>query len=91
MSSLFTMFWIFWSKMNMTQADTPTVRMDHHPILIGAPTFAIQTIFMPDALPGTTLPIYPGLGQAPNMPACILGGLYYYLENDLLFCHKHKQ
>jgi len=26
---------------------------------------------MPDALPGTTLPIYPGLGQAPNMLACI--------------------
>jgi len=30
---------------------------------------------MPDALPGTTLPIYPGLGQAPNMLACIPGGL----------------
>jgi len=26
-------------------------------------------IFMPDALPAATLPIYPGLGQAPNMLA----------------------
>jgi len=34
---------------------------------------------MPDALPGTTLPIYPGLGQAPNMPACIPGGLQLIL------------
>jgi len=40
--------------------------------LTGAP---ISAIFMPDALPGTTLPIYPGLGQAPHMLACILGGL----------------
>jgi len=30
------------------------------------------TIFMPDALPATSLP---GLGQAPNMLACIPGGL----------------
>jgi len=30
---------------------------------------------MLDALPGTTLPIYPGLGQAPNMLDCIPGGL----------------
>ena len=55
----------------------PTVRMDCHPIqtnwCLGAPISAIPTIFMPDALPGTTLPIYPGLGQA-NMLACISSG-----------------
>jgi len=28
-------------------------------------------IFTPDALPATTVPLYPGLGQAPNMLACI--------------------
>jgi len=39
------------------------------------PISAIHTIFTPDALPGTTLPIYPGLGQAPNMLDCIPGGL----------------
>jgi len=43
--------------------------------LIGAPISAIPTIFMLDALPGTTLPFYPGLGQAPNMLACIPCGL----------------
>jgi len=42
--------------------------------LIGALTSAISTIFTQDALPYTTLPIYPGLGQAPNMLACIPGG-----------------
>jgi len=30
---------------------------------------------MQDALPYTTLPIYSGLGQAPNMVDCIPGGL----------------
>jgi len=30
---------------------------------------------MPDALPGTTLTIYPGLGQAPNMLDCMLSGV----------------
>jgi len=29
--------------------------------------------FMPDALPVATLPIYPGLGQASNMPPSYLG------------------
>jgi len=43
--------------------------------LIGAPTSAIPTIYMQDALPYTTLPIYLGLGQAPNMLACIPDGL----------------
>jgi len=32
---------------------------------------AIPTIFMTDAQLGKTLPIYPGMGQAPNMLACI--------------------
>jgi len=45
------------------------------PRLICAPTSTIPTIFMPDALSDTTLPIYPGLGQAPNMLACMPGGL----------------
>jgi len=28
----FTIFWIFWFKMKIIQADTPTIRMDCHPI-----------------------------------------------------------
>jgi len=72
----FAIFWIFWSKMKIKQADAPTIWMDCHPSrLIGAPTSAIPTIFTQNALPYTTLPIYPGLGQAPNMLACIPSGL----------------
>jgi len=44
---------------------------------------------MPDAVPGTTLPIYPGLGLAPNMLACIPGAkavillkIYKFLQNE---------
>jgi len=33
------------------------------------------TIFMPDALRATTLPLYPGLEQAPDMLAWIPSGL----------------
>jgi len=56
--------------MKIAQADASTIWMDCHPSrLVGAPTSTIPTIFTPDALPDTTLPIYPGLGQAPNMLA----------------------
>jgi len=72
----FAVFWILWSKMKITQADTPTVWMDCHPIQTNwCPTYTIFAIFTQDALPYTTLPSYPGLGQAPNMLACIPGGL----------------
>jgi len=42
------------------------------------PIPAIPTIFTLDALPGTTLPIYSGLGQAPNVLVCIPSGLVGY-------------
>jgi len=29
---LYAFFWIIWCKMKITQADTPTIRMDCHPI-----------------------------------------------------------
>jgi len=32
-------------------------------------------MFAPDDLPAGTLPVYPGLGQAPNMLAYIHGGV----------------
>jgi len=72
----FAIFWIFWCKMKITQADTPIIQMDCHPIQTNqCPHLCHPTIFMPDSLPDTTLPIYPGLGHAPNMLACIPGGL----------------
>jgi len=47
-------------QMKRTQADTPTIRMDCHPIqTYCCPHLCHPTIFTPDALPGTTLPFYP--------------------------------
>jgi len=37
-------------------------------------------IFTLDALPVATLPIYPGLGQAPSMLDCIPSGLVELLK-----------
>jgi len=51
-----------------------------HPIqttVTGAPISAIPTIFTQDTLHCTTLPIYPGLGQATNMLAFIPGSLVF--------------
>ena len=63
--------------MKITQADAPTIRIiDCHPTQTNwCPHLCHPTIFMSDALPGTTIPIYPGLGQAPSMLACIPSGL----------------
>jgi len=47
---------------------------------------------MADALPVATLPIYPGLGQAPNMLACIPSGLVESKQATKIQqnCCKHK-
>jgi len=72
----FAIFWIFWCKMKITQADAPTIRMDCHPIQTNlCPHLYHPHHFYTGCLPDTTLPIYPGLGETPNMLACIPGGL----------------
>jgi len=50
-------------------------------------------IFTPDALPAATLPIYPGLGQAPNMLACIPSGLVlkHIIQKDIFDMLKASQ
>ena len=54
-----------------------------HPVLnVGAPTSIIPLIFTPNALSAATLPIYPGLGQAPNN-----AGLVYPVA---LWCNKYE-
>ena len=73
----FAIFWIFWTKMKITQADASTIWMDCHPIQTNWCPHLCHPHFMQDALPYTTLPIYPGLGQAPNMLACIPSGLVH--------------
>jgi len=80
--SLLAVLWVFWCKVKITHADAPTTRMEAIPSkLIGDSTSAIPIIFMLDALPGTTLPIYPGLGQAPNMLPSITSGLLFWLSH----------
>jgi len=69
----------FLEQNKITQADAPTIWMDCHPIQTNWCLHLCHPHhFMQDALPYLTLPIYPGLGQAPNMPACIPGGLVYH-------------
>ena len=52
------------------------------------PTSIIPPIFMLDALPDTTDPIYRGLGQAPNMLACIPSGVVNEtLKNEVTIYH----
>jgi len=56
-------------------ADTPTIRLCATPSgLISDPPPSFP-IFMLDALPAATVPLYPGLGQASHMLACIPSGM----------------
>jgi len=63
-----TIFWIFWCKMKITQADTPTIWMDCHPI---------QTNWCPISAIPPFLCRMPFLAQPSQfiLQACILGGL----------------
>jgi len=47
----------------ITEANTPTVRLGATPSKLVSDPLPSPPIFMPDALPATSLPIYPGLGQ----------------------------
>jgi len=48
----------FMEQGKITEENAPTIRLDATP--------SRPAIFMPNALSATTLPIYPGLEQAPN-------------------------
>jgi len=70
----------------IAEADTPTIRLGATPTgLISNPP-PTSPIFMPDALPAATLPLYPGLEQAPNMLACIPSGIV----NHVIETHTHN-
>ena len=59
----------------ITEADTPTIRLGATPSgLVSSPP-PPPPILTPDALRVANLPLYPGLGQAPNMLACKPGGV----------------
>jgi len=71
----------------ITEAYTPTIRMGATPSgLISNPTHH-RPIFMPDAFPDAILPLYPGLGQASNMLACIPSGLVWVTLKEY-FCKQ---
>jgi len=59
----------------ISAADTPTIRLGVTPSGLISDPPPSSPIFTPDALPAATLPIYPGLGPAPNILACIPSGL----------------
>jgi len=57
-------FWTFVVQGEITEAGTPTIRLGTTPSrLISSPLRSSLPIFTPDALPATTLPLYPGLGR----------------------------
>jgi len=59
----------------ITEADIPTIPPGATPSGLISDPCPYPPIFMLDALPATTLPTYPGLGQAPDMLAFIPSGL----------------
>ena len=68
-------FWTFMVQGKTTEADTPTIRMGATPSgLISGPPPS-PPVFMLGALSVTILSLYPGLGQAQNMLACIPSGV----------------
>jgi len=67
-------------------ADNPTGR---HSILLISDPPPSSPILTPDALPAATLPVYPGLGQTPNMLACIPSGLVLKINQCSKKPNKH--
>jgi len=70
-----TFFWTFMVHGKITEADTLTIRLGATPSRLISAHLHHPPIFTLDALPATTLPLYPDLGQAPNMLTCIPSGV----------------
>jgi len=74
----FAIFWIFWSKMKITQADAPTVWMDCHPI---------QTNWCPHLChPDHFYTGCPSLHNPPNLSCLGTGTKYAGLHTRLPGC-----
>jgi len=66
---------LYGAREDNTAADTLTIQVSATPTrLISDPPTSCPH-FTLDALPATTLSLYPGLGQTPNMLACIPSGV----------------
>jgi len=48
-------------------------------------SITLPHFFTPDAIAATTLPVYPGLGQAPNMLVYISSGMVHYMLRNTNF------
>ena len=71
--------------MKITQANAPTIQMDCHPIQTNwRPHHCHLHHFTQDALSYITLLIYPALGHAPNMLACISVALVLNIYHPLI-------
>jgi len=66
-------FWTFMVQGKITEACTPTIWLGATPSGLNSDPPPSPPIFTPDALHAAAFPLYPGLGQAPNMLACIPG------------------
>jgi len=66
-------FYEAWGR--LIEASAPIIRLDATQSGPLMPPPLSSPNFMPDSLPAATLPIYPDLGQAPNMLDCIPVGL----------------
>jgi len=64
----------------ISEADTLTIQMGTTPSGLISDPHLSPPIFTLDALTAATLPIYPDLGQAPNMLACIHSGLVHTIQ-----------
>ena len=79
-------FWILWGVEKITEASVPTVRLDVTPSGPLMPPRPSSPSFMPDSLPSATLPIYPGLGQAPICWIAYLKAWFFLLCHLIFNC-----
>jgi len=69
----------------ITETDTSTIRLGATPSGLISHAPPSSPIFTPDALLAANLPTYPGLGQAPNMLACIPSRLVHYISKKISY------
>ena len=74
-------FWALWCT-GRYQRQTDRHWLGASPSGLISDPLPYSPIFVPDALPATTLRIYPGLGPAPNVLDCIPSGL---VKSSLVF------
>jgi len=61
----------------ISEADTPTIKMGATPSGLFSDPSQLSPCFYARCPSCPTLPLYPGLGQAPNMLACMPNGVVH--------------